>query len=109
MRHLMIVQSNPAEGREDEFNEWYENTHLDEVLTVPGIVRAHRYRVKDGSANPSGRRYLAVYEIEADDLDVVMKEMFAAAPNFKMSSAFDMSSAIILPFEGIGTVHTEKA
>ena len=37
---LVAVLSNPAEGREDEFNEWYEHTHLDEVLSSAGFRSA---------------------------------------------------------------------
>ena len=29
---IQIVFSNPFEGKDDEFNEWYDNVHLPEVL-----------------------------------------------------------------------------
>ncbi|MER5628421.1 hypothetical protein ABT061_46125 [Streptosporangium sp. NPDC002544] len=64
-----------APGDEAAFNEWYRDTHLPEVLAqVPGIVGASRYVAAPESVAdmPGGRRYLAVYRIEADDPRVVM-------------------------------------
>ena len=36
----MVVFSNPTEGREDEYNDWYDNTHLPEVCALDGVVGA---------------------------------------------------------------------
>ena len=45
---MLLVQSRPADpAREDEFNDWYTNTHIPEVCAVPGIVAAQRYKVHD--------------------------------------------------------------
>ena len=51
-RGMMLVQSRPADPkREDEFNDWYTNTHIPEVCAVPGIVAARRYKVHDLEAS----------------------------------------------------------
>ncbi|MQY26189.1 DUF4286 family protein [Nocardia aurantia] len=65
---IMVVQSSPADPAKDaEFNTWYAEQHLPELLSVPGFVSARRYRVHRGAQGlPS---YLAVYELEADDLN----------------------------------------
>ena len=65
---VFIVLSNPTdEAQEAEFNQWYDNVHLGDVLQTPGIVRATRYRLT-GSRPKDGRgKYLALYEIEAED------------------------------------------
>ena len=37
---IMFVQSRPsAADREDKYNDWYTNTHIPEVLDIPGITR----------------------------------------------------------------------
>lgn len=78
----MIVETAPPEGREDEFNDWYTNVHIPEMLSVPGFVAARRYRLVEdaplnaGTAKP---KYLAVYEMEADDLSTPVAEMRARA------------------------------
>ena len=48
---IMLVQSKPWHpDREDEYNDWYSNTHIPEVCAVDGIVSARRY--KANSATP---------------------------------------------------------
>jgi|KBSSwiStaDraftv2_1062776.scaffolds.fasta_scaffold754401_2 hypothetical protein len=69
-KHVLVVLSNSVEGADDQFNNWYTNTHLGDVLNVPGFVAAQRYKLSgtqlgDG-ATPYG--YLALYEVETDDL-----------------------------------------
>jgi hypothetical protein len=73
---IMVVQSRPSDpAREDEFNDWYSNTHLPEIRAVPGFVAARRYKVHDASGeSPS---YLAIYEIDADDLTDPVEELRA--------------------------------
>jgi hypothetical protein len=78
----MIVQSAPADpAREDEFNRWYSEIHLPEIRAVPGFVAARRYRVHTPGAveDPSGQPYLAIYEIEADDLTAPLAQLRARA------------------------------
>lgn len=76
---IMVVQSAPSDpAREDEFNDWYSRTHLPEIRAVPGFVSARRYKVHDaGNGVPLAHPYLAIYEIEADDLTGPVKELHA--------------------------------
>lgn len=69
-KNLMLVLSNAVEGLEEEFNDWYSNTHLADGVKVPGFVGAQRYKLSDiqrRGAPPSKWKYLTVWEIEADD------------------------------------------
>ena len=54
-------------AREQEFNEWYNNTHIPDILQAAGFVAATRYQVL-GDPGPGQGKFLAVYEVEADDL-----------------------------------------
>ena len=56
---LMVWCEVPAEI-EDEFNRWYNEEHLQERLSVPGILSAARYE-----AVVNGPKHLAVYELES--------------------------------------------
>ncbi|HEY7294404.1 MAG TPA: hypothetical protein VH916_05145 [Dehalococcoidia bacterium] len=60
-------------AREDEFNRWYDGTHLPDLLAVPGIVAARRYKLA-GPANPKepDAQYLAIYEVDSDTPDAVI-------------------------------------
>lgn len=53
--------SDPA--READWNRWYEEKHVPELLTVPGIVSCTRYQQRGAPG-----RYLAAYEIEGPDV-----------------------------------------
>ncbi|MFC1932243.1 DUF4286 family protein [Chloroflexota bacterium] len=69
---LLVVETNCADAaREAEFNEWYDKTHLPDVLETPGFVRATRYQNTEPSEGEA--KYLATYEIETDDIDGFMK------------------------------------
>ena len=42
MKHLVLIFSNPKDGEETEFNRWYEDIHLDEILATTGWEGAQR-------------------------------------------------------------------
>jgi hypothetical protein len=94
---ILVVESNPTSPeREADYNDWYSNTHLGEVCALPGIISARRYKVHgDGGplADPSRRQYLAIYELEADDLSQPFEELGKAAADgrIQMSDALQMS------------------
>ena len=76
---IMVVESAPADAeREAEYNEWYSGTHIGEICAIPGFVAARRYKIRGTDPNSSAKdSYLAVYEIEADDLDQPLAELAA--------------------------------
>ena len=58
---VMVVFMEPAAGTEREFNEWYNQYHVPERVSVPGILSARRYELCDGEG---ALKYLAIYELE---------------------------------------------
>ena len=83
---IMVVQSAPVDpAHEDEYNDWYDNTHVPEICAVPGFVSARRYKVHTPEGSAAGEAagaaaapaYLAIYEIDADDLEVPLAELRA--------------------------------
>lgn len=95
----MVVRSGPAAGQEDEFNRWYDQVHLPEILSVPGFVSGRRYR----SSGPSDYPYLAVYEIESDgDLDEPIKawrELSAAGRTTRGSAVRTSPPPVVTVYE----------
>jgi len=79
-RNVIVILSNAAPGAEDEYNDWYTNCHLAQIVSIPGIVSAQRFEYTglttvpypntDDDPHPS-RRYLALYEVEGDPREVV--------------------------------------
>jgi hypothetical protein len=57
---LMAVWIDMPTDMEDEFNKWYVEEHLADVLSLPGVLSAARYE-----AVRSGPKHLAVYELES--------------------------------------------
>ncbi len=69
---LLVVETNCADtAGETEFNEWYDKTHLPDVLETPGFIRATRYENTEPSEGKA--QFLATYEIETDNIDRFMK------------------------------------
>lgn len=74
--YKFIVLTNASDGRDDEFNDWYSNRHLPDVLDIPGIVSAQRYELAEVQRTDRlPYRYLSIYDIETDDLQSVADEI----------------------------------
>ena len=85
---VLIVHTNPLEGREDEYNEWYNNTHLKDVTAVPGFVRARRFKLSDSQMRPFGQfDYVAIYEIDGDPAPAIAALKEATAAGMYISEA----------------------
>ena len=72
----LVVFSNPVEGREDEFNDWYTNTHSPDVLKTGVAVGFTRYRcsgVELAPGIPEPSRYAVIYEVTAQTVEDVEK------------------------------------
>jgi len=64
-KQVFLVYTNPMSDEQDaEFNDWYTNTHLAEIVAIPGFASATRYRVTGPNAAGATHRYLAIYELE---------------------------------------------
>ncbi len=74
-RYLFLAMADCSEpSREDEFNKWWDEIHLPDVLSVPGAVWGSRYLNTDPEGNKRPK-YLAVYEFETDDIQKLEKEL----------------------------------
>lgn len=70
---LMLVGADIPADKEADFNQWYQEEHLQELMGVLGILNAARYE-----ATKSGPKHLAVYELES--VDVVNTDAFKNRP-----------------------------
>ncbi|WP_260583647.1 DUF4286 family protein [Sphingopyxis sp. PET50] len=104
-RQLYIVLTNATPGDDDEFNDWYSNTHIPDVLAVPGFVAAQRFRLVDHPAlRAYPYRYLALYEVAAGEADAAFAELAARAGTERMmlSPTLDTSGVAAAPFAAEG-------
>jgi hypothetical protein len=98
-KFIQIVFSNPLDGRDDEFNDWYDNVHIPDLLAIPGMLSAQRYDLKnaeiysmEGGTAPE-HRYAIIYEMEGD-VDAILSKIQegVAAGKINMADCLDMSS-----------------
>ena len=93
--YTLIVHTSPADGREDEYNAWYDDIHLAEFSALPGVINGRRYQVV--SPDPAARPvYAAIYETSVDPAEVLaaMTEGIKAG-TVHMSDAVDPSSIAV--------------
>ena len=62
-RGLMTAWVDVPPEKEEEFNHWYKEEHLFDVLAIPGVLSAARYEAVRG-----GPKHLACYEIEGQEV-----------------------------------------
>ena len=76
-KHILVVLSNAADGKDDAFNSWYTNQHLHDVLKIPGYTAAQRFKLSEAQLGPNAvpYQYLAIYEVEADELAAAGKAL----------------------------------
>jgi hypothetical protein len=81
-KHLLVVLSNAVEGSDDVFNKWYSNRHLGDIVSIDGFSAAQRFKLSErqiAGAPESPYTYLAIYEVDVDDLDAAANAMMAKA------------------------------
>ena len=63
-KHIfLIVRIDVVPEMEEEFNRWYDQEHIPNLLAVPGVIWAKR-----GINTGKGPQYIAVYEHENIDI-----------------------------------------
>ena len=72
---LLIVTARIDPAVEDEWNDWYDNTHLPDALACPGVLSGTRYVADSGGAlTRNGEKstdeavvYTAIYELSGPE------------------------------------------
>ena len=96
-KYVMVVPSSAKPGRDDDYNTWYDGRHIHDICAVPGVISGRRFDADPASPNPVPGRYLAIYEIETDDITSVLVGMGerGASGEMPLSDALDVESAQI--------------
>jgi hypothetical protein len=90
--YTLIVYTSPADGREEEYNAWYDDVHLPEFSALPGVISGRRFKVASAVADAKPT-YAAVYELSTSP-DEVMAAMNVGIKDgtMHMSDAIDVAS-----------------
>jgi hypothetical protein len=100
---VLIVLTDPLEGKDEEFNEWYDNVHIPELLKVPGFAAAQRFvAVPWMKGELPERRYLTLYEFDTDVEAVKDANRKARAGRaVETPPVLDTSASIVYAFEAV--------
>jgi hypothetical protein len=96
MTDMLLVFTAPVPGRETEYNDWYTNQHVPDIVALPGFARAQRFRSADADANLDAvtagppAPYLAVYEIVDGQIETAKASLAAAMTQ----NSWELSDAI---------------
>jgi len=94
---LLTAATTPVEGKEDDFNAWYEKEHLDLLRKVPGWIRTQRVKVIDSLKTSAGHdpipngapKYVTVYEFENGD--------YIKTPEFEAAVSTPWANKVMTP------------
>jgi hypothetical protein len=92
-RGIIYLETMPVSPeREADYHEWYNDVHLAEIVSVEGIVSARRFAPTDGKGP-----FIAIYELDCDDLDAVVQRLSELGASGQMSSLelLDMKMRLI--------------
>jgi hypothetical protein len=99
--YVQVVFTAMVEGKESEFNRFYDDHHAPELAAIPGFISAQRMILaRPTNASIPATKYLALFRVETSDLASV-KEI-AAQPGFTSSPAFDTRATRGYTFRAIG-------
>jgi len=101
-KHVVVVLSEPVEGREAEFNDWYENTHIQEVLETTGWKSGQRFRLSAEKGHNCPLQFLAIYEADAENGDAVVARLDETRSKRQQSDSFDWERAAMWVFSETG-------
>lgn len=96
-RYQFVVLTRSRPGMEAEFDDWYDNQHMDDCRSVPGIISAVRHRLlRDRAAALAAPVFdsMAIYEFEANEPEEFVAEFRALAdtPDMLLSHALDRTA-----------------
>lgn len=102
---VVLVMSNPHPGREAEFNDWYDDPHLDQVIATTGFTSAQRFELRAEQGVNSPHRYLALYETVGESPTEVLERLDRTRSKRLQTDAIDRAGAGVWVFQPLGEAH----
>jgi len=100
--YYQVVFTAMTEGKEREFNLFYDQHHAPELAAIPGFISAQRMILaRPTTASIPATKYLALFKVETSDIAAVKQ---AATRPGTTSTAFDTKATRGYTFRAIGPV-----
>jgi hypothetical protein len=114
-KHILLALTNPVDGRDAEYNDWYDSVAYPTYKSLPGLVPLGRFKAADVPhmfpfEMDNQFQYLSMYYFEADDAVAFMEKIkatFADRPEYVFSSDIDQSRFFEPIFVAMGDVNFE--
>ncbi|MCH9673051.1 MAG: hypothetical protein K0U93_16565 [Gammaproteobacteria bacterium] len=104
-RHLVFVLSEPTAGNDDEFHEWYEHTHIDEVLDSANWHSGQRFELTYEAGPACPNPFLACYEVDAVDAATAVDQLNSSRDQREQSKSINKKTAAMWVFSPTGDKH----
>jgi hypothetical protein len=75
---MLVYTDSISPERDAEFNTWYDRVHVPDVLKIDGIIGCTRFKVAESPAADTPGKYLAIYDVEADDFNDILDALVTA-------------------------------
>ena len=106
-KYTVMIFTRAQPGHEAEFGQWYEDTHLDDVLaTVPGWTSGQRFNLVHQAGVEMPSPHLALYEAEGESPQAVLQALNETRKNREISEMMDASDFAMWVFDQAGRRHT---
>ena len=105
-RFTVMVLTEPTEGNEEQFNDYYENTHLEEVIATSNFTSAQRFKLAGNAGEDCPLPYLALYETEGESAEAVLADLSARRSEREQSDSLNKRTGRIWVFEEFGPKHS---
>lgn len=105
--YAYVVLSGPVAGREEEYNRWYSEQHLHDVVAVPGFISAQRFRLADPAAEGvPPQSYMAIYTMRTDQPDALLETLrtLVETGRMEMSDSLDQDNLATILYEAVTPV-----
>jgi hypothetical protein len=100
----LMAMTNPAAGRETEYDEWFEKVHIPQVLQTSGFKSARRLALTAEQRTPAPHPYqfATLYEIETDDLQSSLDALGETIKTATKTDTSDTARRAIWVFRSVG-------
>jgi hypothetical protein len=71
---LLVSTDLSVSTREAEYNQWYDQVHLPDIMVIPGFVRVGRYERVNPDGGPD--KFLAAYQVESLDIEKTLDDVW---------------------------------
>tara|TARA_B110000483_G_C17915157_1_gene434630 strand:+ start:158 stop:520 length:363 start_codon:yes stop_codon:yes gene_type:complete len=106
-KYTVMIFTRAHKGREAEFDQWYEDTHVDDVLaTAPGWTSGQRFNLVHQAGLEMPSPHLALYEADGESPQTVLRTLNETRHNREISDSMDASDFAMWVFDEAGQRHT---